>query len=189
MPHEVQPLDAHIKLFGTVDDDFFHSFAEQLQGARKAQGGSKAPLLVSLTTTGGDAETARRIAHDIRLCRDEGVPMRVVGIASVYSAGITILAAFPPSDRYLTRGTELLIHERRLDTTVELKGPLRACMDVLNDKMAELQSGHRLECAGFELLVAGTSLTADDVLEKVTEADWYLDADEAARLGLVRAVV
>ncbi len=182
-------LDPHIRLFGNVDDAMFQSFLEQMNRSRK-EVPSYQPLLVELTTTGGDAETARRIASDIRLLRElESRTIRFLGKGFVYSAGITIMAAFPREDRWLTRGTELLIHERRLERTVQLSGALRTNMAKLRDLMAELESGRRLEMAGFRELAAGTPMTADGILEKVLHADWYLSADQAFEAGLVRGVV
>ena len=188
MGQKIDPLAADVKLFGDVDDDMFASFSQQLAKARQRDDDKS--LLVALTTTGGDAETGRRIAEDIRLCRElDGRALQFVGIASVYSAGITIMSAFKPGERYLTKGTELLIHERRIERTVTLTGALRSNVGVLRDELAALESGQRLEREGFEMLVAGTPLTADDVLEKVMETDWYLTAEEAVKAGLVKGVI
>lgn len=182
-------LDPHIRLFGTLDDDMYASFHDQLAQARKDVPRDQ-PMLLELTTTGGDAETARRIALDITLVR-EREQRRIVflGKSFVYSAGITIMGAFPCEARYLTRDTELLIHERRLEKTLQLSGALRSNLAMLHDAIAEIESGQRLEREGFAQLVAGTQLSVDDLLEKVLEADWYLPAAEARKVGLVHAVI
>jgi ATP-dependent Clp protease, protease subunit len=185
---KVRVLDPDIRLFGAVDDAMFESFTRQLNEARKRP--ADQVVLVELTTTGGDAETGRRIAADIALCRrEEGRVFAFLGKSSVYSAGITIMSAFPPEQRWLTDCTELLIHERRITRTVELSGALRANRDVLQDEIAEIDSGVRLERAGFEQLVKGTPLGLDALIERVNEADWYLSAAEAHRIGLVRHLV
>ncbi|MCG2595542.1 ATP-dependent Clp protease proteolytic subunit [Ramlibacter sp. XY19] len=182
-------LDPHIRLFGTLDDDMYAAFREQLNQARKDVAHDQ-PLLLELTTSGGDAETARRMALDVTLCR-EREQRRIVflGKSFVYSAGITVMAAFPVQDRCLTRDTELLIHERRLERTVQLSGALRSNLAVLRAAIAEIESGQRLEREGFRQLVAGSKMSVEHLLAKVLESDWYLCADEAKAEGLVSEVI
>ena len=55
----------------------------------------------------------------------------ILGKSYVYSAGISLMAAVPPSRRYLTRDTILLVHERRMDRTVQLTGALRSAIAML----------------------------------------------------------
>lgn len=189
MTQPLASLDPDIRLFGNVDDAMFSAFTDQLSQARQKRERDQ-PLLLELTTSGGAADTARRIATDLRLCREiEGRTLRFLGKSMVYSAGITIMAAFRPQERYLTAGTELLIHERRIERTVALSGALRSVLAVVRDLQAELDSGQRLERAGFEQLVAGSRMTADEVMLRIMQADWYLGAEEALTQGLVGAVV
>ena len=189
MHNKLLALDAHVRLYGDVDGDMFKSFLDQVASARKAVSPDQ-PLILELTTTGGEAETARRMATDIRMLREhDGRKLLFIGKSAVYSAGITIMSGFEPQERYLTRHTELLIHERRVEKAIQLSGALRSNMPMLRDAMAELDSGSRLECQGFEQLVAGTKLTADQLLKKVMEADWYMDAAEAKELGLIRDIL
>jgi ATP-dependent protease ClpP protease subunit len=189
MRNKLLALDAHIRLNGGVDDNMFSSFLDQLSAARKTVAPPD-PIVVELTTVGGDAETARRIATDLRLLRDyEDRKLLFIGKGAVYSAGITIMAAFKPHERFLSRHTELLIHERRLERTLELSGALRSNVAMLRDTLAELDSGIKLECEGFRQLVEGTKLSFDQLMEKVMQADWYVGATEARELGLVHDVL
>jgi len=188
MPISLPALDAHIRLFGAVDDQMFKTFSEQLAQARRDVPADSA-IVLELSTTGGNADTGRRIATDIRLCRErEGRTLRFLGKASVYSAGVTIMGVFPVADRYLTRGTELLIHERRISQTIQLNGALRHCIAQLRDQLAALESGTRLERRGFERLVEGTPMSAQQVLDQVMACDWYLSAEQAVEAGLVHAI-
>ncbi len=188
-PESLPVLDPHIRLVGTVDDAMFKVFIEELTQARKNLSPME-PVLLCLTTTGGEAETARRIADELTLVRErENRPLRFVGKTAVYSAGVTIMAAFARGERYLTRGTELLIHERRVTKTVELSGALRGNVSKLRDLLAEMDSGQRLERDGFRQLVQGSSMSVDQLLAKVMEADWYLTADEALAAGLIQSVI
>ena len=189
MPDKRLALDAHIRLNGSVDDDMFKSFLDQLSSARKDVAPSD-PIIIEMTTNGGDAETARRIATDLRLLREhDDRKLLFIGKSAVYSAGITIMAAFKPHERFLTRHTELLIHERRMQRTLELSGALRSNVSMLRDTMAELDSGIKLERAGFRQLVEGTKMSFDQLTEKVMQADWYVGATEAKELGLVHDIL
>lgn len=185
---DFSPLDPHIRLFGDINADMFNRFTDQFNEARKAVPAQQ-PVVLELTTTGGEAETARRIACDLRLFQLGGRQVRFLGKSAVYSAGITIMSAFKPEHRALTAKTELLIHERRTDKTLELKGALRANMALLRDVLAEMESGTRLERDGFTDLVAGSKLTLDDLMKKVLHADLYMSAEEALEQGLVHAVI
>ncbi|ESY81080.1 hypothetical protein X739_28145 [Mesorhizobium sp. LNHC220B00] len=76
---------------------------------------------MELNTQGRDAMApACRIPLELQLFQHHaGRPSACVGKTNVYSAGITILAAFRKEARYLTRDTVLLVHERRLETMLQ----------------------------------------------------------------------
>ena len=183
-----------IRLFGKVDDDMLRGFLAQLDAAR----GSDGPLLLELTTEGGDADIGRRIALEMRLLLESlgaaggaAGARRVcfLGKTIVYSAGVTVMSAFPVADRYLARDASLLIHERKLDKTVHFFGPLRATLAVARDLVAEMENGRRLERDGFTDLVRGSGIELDELLRHAETANWYLGADEALRRGLVAGLV
>jgi ATP-dependent protease ClpP protease subunit len=170
-----------IRLHGEVDDAMLAAFLEAVAGA--PDDGS--PLVVELTTVGGDAEVGRRIASDVRQLREQG-GRRVLflGKAAVYSAGVTIMSAFPRADRWLARGTMLLIHCRKLDKTVTFQGSLQAERLKAEALMAEIDAGLRLQESDFQALIQGSSITLPELLERA-EHNWYLDADEAVRRRLI----
>ncbi len=112
-----------------------------------------------------------------------------LGKTFVFSAGITIMSAFPRSQRFVTGDCELLIHERKMKKDLHLEGALRGCMSAVNDVLAEIESGQRLEREGFAQLAEGSTLSATDIGNKVYNKDWYLTAQEALDLGLVQGVV
>jgi len=186
LPDGLPDVPAHIRLTGTIDDGTLDRFTGQLEAARKQDG----PLLLELTTTGGDADIGRRIAGDIVFEREyHGRDLVFLGKAAVYSAGVTILSAFPPGRRYLTAGTSLLVHERRMEKTLDLNGAMRANLALVNDTLAEIEAAMAIERRDFARLVEGTELTLDTLLDKVLARDWYLDETEALRLGLIAGVV
>jgi ATP-dependent Clp protease protease subunit len=186
LPAGLPTLTPDIRLHGTIDDKTLDSFQEQLEAARQKDG----PILLELTTSGGEADIGRRIARDIVLEREHGGrDMVILGKSAVYSAGITILGAFLPERRFVTADTLLLIHERRMEKTMELKGAMRANRAIVNDVLAEIDSAMAVERDDFAQLVAGTGLTVDALLERVLARDWYLFAKEALQLRLVAALV
>ena len=54
---------------------------------------------------------------------------------------------------------------------LHLESALRGCLSAVNDVLAEIESGQRLERDGFQELVQGTSLSLDDVFAKVCNKD------------------
>lgn len=183
---QVLAQEPAIRLYGTVDDAFLGRFLEQLKPLR----GHTEPLVFELSTSGGDADIARRIAEEIRLCRElGGMDLYFVGKAMVYSAGVMIMAAFPVTRRYLSRDAVMLIHEWQIEKEIRFSGALRVCAATAHDFLAELEVAHKLERQTFSDLVQGTRLSLEQLSAQVVKADWYLLADEAAELELVAGLV
>jgi ATP-dependent protease ClpP protease subunit len=183
---DVLAQEPAIRLYGAVDDAFLGRFLDQLKPLR----GNPEPLIFELSTSGGDADVARRVAEEIRLCRDVGgMDLHFLGKAMVYSAGVMIMAAFPVGKRYLSRDAVMLIHEWQIEKEIRFSGALRVCAGSARDFLAELEVARKLESQTFTDLVQGTQLSLDQLTAQVVKADWYLLADEAAQLGLVTGLV
>ena len=176
-------LKPDLRLLGAITEEVLQHFVD---GVAKLQGDG--PLVVELSTMGGDAETARRLAQDIRMLAKER-EVFLLGKSYVYSAGITVLASRPPSHRFLTRDTVLLVHERRFERTVNFNGALRSAIAQAKDLLAELEIGDQLEQRGFGRFCEGSLLTPKALSERVLEKDWYMLADEALALKLVAGLV
>jgi len=173
-----------IRLFGNVNETMLSEFFRQ-----QAEVAPDKPVVMELSTSGGDADVGRRIAQEVRMWRNAGTEVFFLGKTYVFSAGITVMSAFPVSHRFLTADCELLIHERKMSKHLHLEGALRGCMSTIKDVLAEIESGQRLERQGFAQLVEGTSLTAQVIENRVYNKDWYLTAGEALDLGLVAGVI
>ena len=174
----------HVLLSGGVDQAMYHDFCDQLGGAP-----GEGPLVVALSTLGGDPDVARAMADDVRLLTERnGRELLFLGKAAVYSAGATFMAAFPVERRYLTRGTRLLLHERQITRTIELDGPLRAALAKIKAALHEVEESIRIEEKGFRDLIAGSRLSLEMLREKAP-ANWYIDAEQARDLGLVADVI
>jgi hypothetical protein len=104
-----------------LTENKYLDFQSQLDNALNSEG----PIGLELTTTGGDADLARRICMDINLFGERlGREFWFTGKTTVYSAGVTILAGFPRERRFITKDCVLLIHERPMDMSLQLSGPL-----------------------------------------------------------------
>lgn len=148
-----------------------------------------ADLFMELNTQGGDADVARRIALEIRLFqRYSGREAYCVGKTCVYSAGVTILAAFKRENRFLTDDAVLLVHERRLDQTIQLTGPITSCLQIISEQLELLETARKLEIEGFRELVEGSTLSLEDICEQA-KTNCYLTSREAMDAGLIGRIL
>lgn len=172
----------HINLSGQVDQAMYASFGQQL-----ALAPGEGPLVVAISTLGGDPDVARLMGDEIRLLRDyHGRDMVFLGKVSVYSAGTVLMSAFPADRRFLTRGARLLVHERIM--TFYLSGSVRSLGETMRSHLGEVEHAATVEEAYFADLIAGSTVTIEDIRAKAP-SDWYIDAEEARTLGLVHDVI
>jgi ATP-dependent protease ClpP protease subunit len=174
-----------IMLSGAVDYNMYATFRNAL-----SQAPQQGLVAVELSTLGGDPEVARMMGEDIRFHSDMHPERRLVflGKTAIYSAGATFMSFFARQNRYLTRGTRLMIHERMLTKTLNVQGPLTTCIASLRATINEIEASIAIQNEGFANLVLGSTITLDDVLQRATE-NWYLEAQEALQMGLVEAVI
>lgn len=168
-----------IRLQGEINTELYEHFRQALDNANNSE------LVLELTTLGGDADIGRRIASDVRSAMLHlGKTLWFVGRANVYSAGVTIMSAFPKARRGLSADTTLLVHERKLRATLDLDAGLAQCLVRLEQMKAQIETGQRLEREGFAELIVGSNLSLAEV-EKRALTNWYFDAREAQQFGLV----
>jgi hypothetical protein len=174
-----------VLLSGTMDDAMYGSFREQL-----ARASNDDLLAIQLTTLGGDPEVARMMGEDIRFRRRAAPSCRhlFVGKTAVYSAGVTFMSFFPVEDRFLSAQCRLLIHERLLEKTLELSGPISACIATAKAVVNEIENAITIQNEGFQDLVRGSQVSFEEVRDRAPE-NWYVNADQARSLGLVAQVV
>lgn len=179
-------LAAQVSLTGEFTEEMACSVIDQL---RKADDGDDTVTL-EVTTLGGDAEFARRVVLEVDLARERIKPRRLLflGKTVVYSAGVTLMSAFPREDRFLTSDATLLIHCRQLDKTVEISGPMRSSLPQVRSLCHQIELGLEKEEANFRRLIKGSDVTMDELLEKAL-CNWYVPAEEALERGLIAGVV
>ncbi len=174
-----------IRICGTIDIPAFDSFRAQLDDALERDG----PIVLELTTFGGDADIARRMATDIGIARRQlRRDLLFLGKTFVYSSGITILAAFPRQKRYLTADAVLLVHDRKLETSFQLSGPLRASRQKLLDVLTEVEAGLKVQDEAYAALCRDSGVGLEQLREKAAN-NWYIDAQEALSRRLVEGLI
>lgn len=172
-----------IRLIGAVNEAMYAEFRNQLGASPEDQ-----PLLIAITTHGGNPEVARAMADDVRLMREAGREICFLGKAAVYSAGATFMAGFPVKDRFMTAGSSILIHERQIHKSVDLSGPLKSCTAQLKAVLHEIEHSIAIEEAGFRDIFADSQVEMDEVRTKAPD-NWYLPCEEACERGVIAAVI
>ena len=174
-----------VLLSGTVDYDMYKEFRRQLDRAPET-----GLIVCELSTLGGDPEVARMMGEDVRFHSDmdDGRRFVFLGKAAIYSAGTTLMSFFATSNRYVTRGARIMVHERKLKKTLEIDGPLTTCVAAVKATLNEIQASIAIQNEGFENLIRGSKVTMQEVLERAP-SNWYIEASEAVELGLIRAVI
>ena len=188
-PHEFLAAERFkaptILLSGPVDYAMYESFRSQFD-----TGPTEGLTIIELSTLGGDPEVARMMGEDVRFQSEMAPGRRIVflGKAAIYSAGTTFMSFFATRNRFLTRGTRLMIHERKMSKTLQVEGPLTTCIATVKATLHEIETSIAIQNEGFENLVRGSRVTMDKVLEKAP-CNWYIEANEALELGLIQAVL
>lgn len=185
--HEQQvSLDgADVSLLGELTEERGAAFLRDLSKVPA----DREPVVIEVTTVGGDAEIARRIVLEIGLARKRLRSRFVfVGKTQIYSAGITLMSAFPKNARYLSRDAMLMIHFRQLEMNVEVSGAMRTSLPKLKAVIEQIETGLNLEEDNFRRLIEGSDVSFDELISRA-EQDWYLTAEEAHRRGLVAALL
>lgn len=174
----------NVSLHGTVDDAMLSRWLELTLPLRD----SRQPLVLELSTVGGDAEVGRRIADDVRLLREAGSSTHFVGRTMVYSAGATIMGGFRRAERWLTRDAVVMVHGRKLSKCLNFEKTLRAERPGVEALLAEIDRGISIERVEFAKFIEGSDVTMDEI-ESQTIGDWYISADEALKRGLIAGIL
>jgi hypothetical protein len=65
------------------------------------------------------------------------------------------MSFFARQNRYLARGTRLMIHERKLSKKLVIDGPLTTCVAVVKATLNEIECSIAIQNEGFQNLVLG----------------------------------
>ncbi len=163
----------------------YRYFSDQIRRVSKKEG----PIVISMTTPGGDPDAARRMALEVRLLHEKKErDVYFIGKTTIYSAGVVFMAAFPKKYRYLTDDAMLLIHERSIDKQVRFTGPVRLSIAVAEEMLSQFRTSQMLENRDFMRLAKGSKLSGEALTKHAME-NWYVSAQEALKLGLVQGII
>lgn len=98
------------------------------------------------------------------------------------------MAAFPNTHRYPVADTVLLIHERRMQKSLDLNGPIKSNIQIVREMLAQLEMAERIERAGFAELARGSRLADDELYQRATE-NCNLTTQEALDLTLIAGII
>ena len=66
------------------------------------------------------------------------------------------MSFFARPNRYLTRGTRLMIHERKMDKQLQVQGPLTTCIASVKATLHEIECSIEIQNEGFANLIRGS---------------------------------
>jgi hypothetical protein len=81
-----------------------------------------------------------------------------------------------------------MIHERKAEKTLRINGPLTRSVASVKALLHELEHSIAIQNEGFENLVRGSRVTMEEVLRRAPE-NWYIEAEEAKALSLIRGII
>lgn len=132
------------------------------------------PILLVLSSPGGHVESGDMI-HD--MIKFVGAPVKVLGTGWVASAGALIYAAAKKENRYALPNTRFLLHEPR-------GGVGGQATDVEIQAREIIKMRKRLN----NIFAAATGKKLEQI-EKDTDRDFWMSAEEAVKYGLVGQIV
>ena len=132
------------------------------------------PIKVFIDSPGGDADAGFAILDMMRFVRP---PIKMIGMGLVASAGAIVLLAAPKEQRFALPNSRYLIHQpmagfRGVGTEIEIHAKE---IDLMRRKMNDLISQE-------------TGKPVDKV-EKDTDRDYWMGAEEALAYGLVGRII
>ncbi|WP_352672290.1 hypothetical protein [Mesorhizobium australicum] len=101
---------------------------------------------------------------------------------------MTILAAFPRANRYLTEDAVLLVHERPIEQQIQLNEPIKAALQKVRAQLSLLETARDLELEGFRELVQESRISVEELYDRAS-TNYYLSAAEALKVGIVARIL
>ena len=162
-----------IVLSGNIGEDSAAAFLEQITALESLD--ISLPITVYVDTYGGSLAAASLIYDTIKTC---ACPVITVGIGKVMSAGVMILAAGDPGNRYITENTRVMIHEVSSGT--------HGSMSELDASVKETRYSQNTY---VRLLADDTGNTKERILDDMAKGDFYMSAKESIKYGIADKIV
>ena len=132
------------------------------------------PIRIFIDSPGGDADAGYAIFDMIRFVKP---PVWTIGMGLVASAAAIIQLASPKERRIGLPNSHYLIHQ-----------PLSGIRGVATDIEIHAKELDKLRAKINQLIAEGTGVSAEQV-EKDTDRDYWMNAEEAVKYGLISRVV
>ncbi len=136
--------------------------------------GGDEPIKVFIDSPGGDADAGYAILDMIRFVKPD---VHMIGMGLVASAGALILLASPKERRIGLPNSHYLIHQ-----------PLSGMRGVATDIEIHAREIEKMR-ARINILIANETGKPLEQVEKDTDRDFWMNADEAAEYGLISRIV
>jgi ATP-dependent Clp protease, protease subunit len=160
-----------ILLSGEVNKELAERVVKQLL---LLDGESADPIKVFIDSPGGDVDAGFAIFDMIRFV---DAPVHIVGMGLVASAAALILIASPKERRYALPNSHYLIHQ-----------PLSGMRGVATDIEIHAREIEKVK-AKINAIIAEETGQALDKVQRDTDRDYWLNADEAKDYGLISKIV
>ena len=134
----------------------------------------KAPIYMYIDSPGGDVDAGFAIFDMIRFVK---APVYLIGMGLIASAATLVLLSVPKERRFGLPNSRYLIHQ-----------PLGQMRGVATDIEIYAKDMEKIR-AKINKLIADETGTSLEQVTKDTERDFWLDADEAEKYGLISKII
>ncbi len=135
---------------------------------------SKAPIYMYIDSPGGDVDAGFAIFDMIRFVK---APVYLIGMGLVASAATLVLLAVPKDRRFGLPNSRYLIHQ-----------PLGGMKGVASDIEIYARDMEKIR-AKLNKLISDETGTSLEQVTKDTDRDYWLDADESVKYGLISKII
>lgn len=160
-----------ILIYGEINQDLAKSVTEQLLYLSAV---SDDPITMFINSQGGHVESGDTIHDVIRFIKPK---VKMIGTGWVASAGITIYLAADKKDRYSLPNTRYMIHQ-----------PAGGVQGQSTEIQIEAKEILRMRKRVNKLIAKATGQTLEQI-EKDTDRNFWLSAEEAKDYGIVGKIV
>ena len=159
-----------IILSGEINKELAEKIARQLL---ILDADSDEPIRLFIDSPGGDADAGYAIFDMIRFIN---APVITIGMGLIASAASIVLLAAPKERRFGMPNSRYLIHQ-----------PMSGMQGVTTEIEIHAQELEKMRVKINEMIAAETGKSVDDVA-KDTDRDYWLDAEEAKKYGLISKI-
>jgi ATP-dependent Clp protease protease subunit len=162
--------DSMFLIFGEIDIDIAQSTVEWILNANYAEEPPEV-LTIFINSVGGDLAAAWSI---IDVMRGSTVPVRIIGLGQIASAGLLILSAGEKGKRILTENTSVMMHQYSWGTVGKH-----------HELLAAAKEYTLMQTRLINHFKKTTGLSEEEINEKLMPPhDVYMSGEEAKALGI-----